>query len=135
MESTWLQLAQQAVTSIAGVIITGLGVIVGIYMKKANTSLQRKNLVDMITRYVKWAEQSPTFKKYSGEEKYVAVEDKARQWCMTNNVSLTDDELMIYIESSVKNMKLEEGLSIVKPEKIENPQSDSSGIIEDEAKG
>lgn len=115
MESTWIQILQQLVTTLAGAVFVGLSALAGFYVKRLTDKVQRKSLSEEITRYVKWAEQSPSFKEYTGEERYEAVAKKAMKWSSENGISLTDDELMIYIESSVKDMKLQEGLTFIKP--------------------
>ena len=106
METIWLGVLQQLITTLSGVAFIGLSTIAGIYVKKLTTSLQRKNLEKEISQYVHAAEQSPSFKGYSGEQKYDVVLARAKTWAKDNSVLLTDDELMILIESSVKDMKL-----------------------------
>ena len=107
MEDLWIGVLQQLVTTVSGVAFIGLSTISGIYVKKLITTLQRKNLKIEIDSFVKAAEQSPSFKDYSGEQKYEVVRARAITWGKDNNVTLTDDELMVLIESSVKEMKLE----------------------------
>ena len=106
METIWLGVLQQLITTLSGVAFIGLSTIAGIYVKKLTTSLQRKDLEKEIKQYVQAAEQSPSFAGYDGDQKYNVVLARAKTWAKDNSVTLTDDELMILIESSVKDMNL-----------------------------
>jgi len=126
MESTWIQLLQQLVTTLAGAAFVGLSTLAGFYVKRLTEKVQRKTLMEEISRYVKWAEQSPSFIKYTGKQKYMAVAEKAKLWGKQNDISLTDDELMILIESSVKDMKLGESILLMKSEELEEEKEELS---------
>lgn len=119
MDTIWLGVLQQLITTLSGVAFIGLSTIAGIYVKKLTTNLQRKSLKLEIDSFVRAAEQSPSFKEYTGEQKYEVVKARAITWSKDNSVNLTEDELMVLIESSVKDMKLGEPILRVAPPKPE----------------
>jgi len=130
MDTIWIDVLQQLITTISGVAFIGLSTIAGIYVKKLTTSLQRKNLKLEIDSFVKAAEQSPSFKDYTGEQKYEVVKARAITWSKDNDVTLSEDELMVLIESSVKDMRLSEPILKAMPVNNEDVEKE---IIEGEA--
>ena len=137
----WIDILKQLVNTLSGAAFIGLSTLAGFYVKKLTDRVQRKTLIEEIKDYVQWAEQAPSFKEYTGEQKYLAVEKKIKNWGLQNNVSLTDDELMVFIESAVLNMNIESGkaLKIVRPkeedkeeDKEENKEVDKPLVIKEE---
>lgn len=104
MDTFWAGLIQQLITTAAGASFIGLSTILGFYIKRLTDNLKRKSLVTEIDNYVRWADQYPSFKKYSGEEKFNAVFARGIQWSMENGITVSPEEMTILVESTVQKM-------------------------------
>ena len=123
------ELLGQLITTLSGAAFIGLSTLCGFYVKKLINSVQKRDLEGEIRKYVLWAEQAPSFKAYTGEKKYKAVNDKIEKYCGNNNISLTEDEQMIYIESTVAKMNLTTGLKLIKPAELDEQECEQEFIV------
>jgi len=105
VEGIWLDILQNGIMVIAGLVFSALSAIGTLYVGKLIAYLKDKQLLEVVARYVRWAEQAPAFQDFSGEEKFGIVFAKAMQWAEDNGFAVDEDELETMIENFVKEMK------------------------------
>lgn len=105
MQEIWMELAKEGVMALAGLVLTGLGLFGSFYISKLMSRIKEKELLDTVARYVRWAEQAPAFKEWTGGEKFEIVFSKAIQWAHDNRIPINEDELAIMVEEAVQRMK------------------------------
>ena len=108
MTSILVQVLQSAITTLAGAAFIGLAGIIGIYFNKLTGHIKRKELISTIENYVLWAEQKPSFKTKTNEEKYMLVFEKGMSAAIDIGISVSEGEMDIMVESAVKKMKQRE---------------------------
>lgn len=142
MDMIWLEVLKEAVTVIAGVIFAGVSTMGAFFIKRETDKIKRKTLEEDIAKYVRWAEQSPSFEEFTGKEKFQMVFSKATAKALEIGIPINESEIAILVESQVKTMKESEGEAIRKlvraavekelseklPEDIEN--IDKEDIVE-----
>lgn len=87
-------------------IITGVTSFIGIklktlYEEKINTETKKKIIADT----VKYVEQITKDISITSENKKQKAKEKALEWLKEKNIKISDTELDILIESSVKNLE------------------------------
>lgn len=105
MEPIYLELLEQAVMVIAGLIFSALGALGSYYISKLVNHLREQEKLEIVSRYVRWAEQAPAFKDFPGEQKFEMVFSMAMQWLEDHGIPVDEDELAVMIENAVKLMK------------------------------
>lgn len=105
MQDVWLDLAQQGVMVLAGLMLTAVSLIGSFYIRKLIRHLKQEELLGTVRRYVKWAEQAPFMGDFPGEEKFEVVFGNIMAWAKRNGIPVDEDELGIMIEAAVKEMK------------------------------
>ena len=133
MENIWIGVLQQLVTTLSGVAFIGLSTLGGFYVKRLTDNLQRRSLEREVEKFVKTAEQAPVFANFSGEEKYEAVKARLERSARDHNIKLTEDEMMILIESAVKDMHLAQPLTIVRSKDSEEDYKEERNYEEGNA--
>ena len=107
MNSFWMEIIQQLITTAAGAAFVGLSTILGFYVKRAADSLKRQSLKSDIESFVRWAEQYPVFKEYDGKQRFEAVFAKGMKSAMENGIAVSEEEMTILVEASVQRMNSE----------------------------
>lgn len=92
-------------SAILGLAVTGVTTMGGFYINKLFSKMKMDSLEKEILRFVRWVEQAPRFKIAEGQEKLYTVLEKARAYASENNIKVSEEELTIMVESSVKVMK------------------------------
>jgi hypothetical protein len=105
MDGIFLDVTQQAVMVVAGLLFSALSAVGTFYMRKLIAYLREKELLQIVSRYVRWAEQAPAFQDFSGEEKFEIVLSKVIMWLDGQGLDINEDELAIMVEEAVKKMK------------------------------
>ena len=128
----WFDVLKETITVISGVILAGVSTLGGFYVKRFTDNMKMKTLKEDIGDTVRWAEQSPSFKGLSGEDKFEIVFNKSKEKAIMNGVSISDSDLAILVESRVKLMKESEDESLRKlvREKILGDSEEPSVKIE-----
>ena len=88
------------ILEIIAAILTGIASFIGIKIKKVyeeyvNTKV-KKDVVDSTVKYIE-----QVYKDIHGEEKLNKAKEKALEWLNEKNISVSDTELEILIESAV----------------------------------
>ncbi len=112
MESILLGATSQIVTIITGAVFTGLGTLCAFYVNRLINRLKRRDLVEEVSRYVRWVEQSPSYENYSNEDKFNIVFSRARMHATQYGIPMDDEKITIIVESAVKQMKEAEGKKV-----------------------
>ena len=105
MSELWLTIAREVIMALLGIGLLALSTIGGFYIKRLMTHLEEKELIDAVRRYVRWVEQSPGFKDWTGEEKFAMVMNTAYQWLEDRGLTVDQDEVAAMIEEAVLLMK------------------------------
>jgi len=104
MEGLWLDVVQQGIMVIAGLLFSALGALGTFYVQKLIGYLKEKQLLEAVSRYVRWAEQAPAYQDWSGGEKFDLVFASVCQWAENNGFAINEEELEVMIENFVKEM-------------------------------
>lgn len=126
----WSSFIGDIVGAIVALLIGAIGTYGGIYIKRMETKLKRKMLLDEVNRYVAWAQEAQSFKLMSSSEKIETVFTKAIEFAEENEIRITDKELNIMVERAVQSLSRLEtiGLSLMK-RNLENKQGDKDGVV------
>ena len=126
----WSSFIGDIVGAIVALLIGVIGTYGGIYIKRMETKLKRKMLLDEVNRYVAWAQEAQSFKLMSSSEKIETVFTKAIEFAEENEIKITDKELNIMVERAVQSLSRLEtiGLSLMK-RNLENKQGDKDGVV------
>lgn len=126
----WASFIGEIAGAIVALLITAIGTYGGIYLKRVETKLKRKMLLDEVNRYVAWAQEAQSFKLMSSSEKIETVFTKAIEFAEENEIKITDKELNIMVERAVESLSRLEtiGLSLMK-RNLENKQGDKDGVV------
>ena len=126
----WSSFIGDIVGAVVALLIGAIGTYGGIYIKKMETKLKRKMLLDEVNRYVAWAQEAQSFKLMSSSEKIETVFTKAIEFAEENEIKITDKELNIMVERAVQSLSRLEtiGLSLMK-RNLENKQGDKDGVV------
>lgn len=100
----WASFIGEIAGAIVALLITAIGTYGGIYLKRVETKLKRKMLLDEVNRYVAWAQEAQSFKLMSSSEKIETVFTKAIEFAEENEIKITDKELNIMVERAVESM-------------------------------
>ena len=100
----WSGFAGDIVGAIVALLIGAIGTYGGIYIKKMETKLKRKMLLDEVNRYVAWAQEAQSFKLMSSSEKIETVFTKAIEFAEENEIKISDKELNIMVERAVQSL-------------------------------
>lgn len=126
----WSSFIGEIVGAIVALLITAIGTYGGIYLKRVETKLKRKMLLDEVNRYIAWAQEAQSFKLMSSPEKIETVFTKAIEFAEENEIKITDKELNIMVERAVQSLSRLEtiGLNLMK-RNIERKQGDKDGVV------
>ncbi len=114
MES-WSSILITVVSALAGLGVTAIGIIGGVYMKRLDRRLKMRELTTEIGRYIQWAENSNTFKMMSSDDQKETLLEQLRIFAQENEITITDTQLIILIENSIKPLvKLEKIMKLRK---------------------
>lgn len=105
MQDVFLGILQDGAMIIAGLAFTALSALGTFYIKKLIGFLQEKEALQIVSRYVRWAEQAPAFQDFSGEQKFELVFSKAMQWLKDKGININEDEVAIMVEEAVQVLK------------------------------
>lgn len=101
MEVSWLTIILSIVSAVASVVLAIIGVVSPIITRKIENSMKRKMLFDEINRYANFVNETKTFKLMSGDEKKQTIFERAQLFAVENEISVTEQELLLYIEQSI----------------------------------
>lgn len=107
MYDFWGGIIQQLVTTAAGAAFVGISTMLGFYIKRATDNLKKQSLKSDIESFVRWAEQYPVFKEYDGKQRFETVFAKGMKSATENGISVSKEEMVILVESSVQKMNAE----------------------------
>lgn len=102
MDGSWINILITVISALAGILVTAIGVIGGLYVKKLEHRLKMKSLADEINRYVERSENSNIFTMMSKDEKIDVLMEQIKLFAYENNITITDAQLSILIENSMK---------------------------------
>ena len=128
----WASFIGEIVGAVVALLIGSIATYGGIYIKRMETKLKRKMILDEINRYTEWADEAQSFKLMSSNEKMETVFAKAMEFAMENDIRIEERELMLMVERSVQSAgRLETiGLSLMK-RNLERKQGEKeNGVIE-----
>ena len=105
MNSTFSELLTQIVTIVAGLLFTGVSTLGAFYIKRFSDNMKRKTLLDEINRYVGWADEVPSFKLMTTEEKRETVLEQINGFAMENGISVPPSEIALMVERAIESRK------------------------------
>jgi DNA polymerase I-like protein with 3'-5' exonuclease and polymerase domains len=105
MSPILLEVAQDAIMVAAGLVFTLLGAVGTYYINKLVTALKQKEALEIVGRYVRWAEQAPAYQDLEGGQKFELVFGKVVAWLEANGISVNSEELAVMIESAVQQLR------------------------------
>ena len=105
MSPIFLEVAEQGIMVLAGLAFTALGAIGTYYINKLVGHLRDEEALEMVGRYVRWAEQAPAYQDFDGAEKFELVFTKAVMWMRENGLKVNEEELAVMIEAAVQQLK------------------------------
>lgn len=126
----WASFVGEIAGAIVALLITAIGTYGGIYLKRVETKLKRKMLLDEVNRYVAWAQEAQSFKLMSSSEKIETVFTKAIEFAEENEIKITDKELNIMVERAVESLSRLEtiGLRLMRKH-LSEKQGDKNGVV------
>lgn len=126
----WASFIGEIAGAIVALLITAIGTYGGIYLKRVETKLKRKMLLDEVNRYVAWAQEAQSFKLMSSSEKIETVFTKAIEFAEENEIKITDKELNIMVERAVESLSRLEtiGLRLMRKH-LSEKQGDKNGVV------
>ena len=105
MSPIFLEVAEQGIMVLAGLAFTALGAIGTYYINKLVGHLRDEEALEMVGRYVRWAEQAPAYQDFDGAEKFELVFTKAVMWLTKQGIDVDPEELEAMIEAAVQQLK------------------------------
>lgn len=111
----WSNFIGDVVGAVVALLVTAIGTYGGFYIKRLDTKLRRKTLLDEINRYVEMAKDVKSFSFMSEEDKTEMIYEKASEFASDNEVQISAKELRIMVERALQSIdRLEAiGLSLV----------------------
>lgn len=112
----------EVITVLLGLIITGVSTYGAFRIKLFTDKLKKQTLLNEINRYVEFAEKAKSFQLMTVEEKKETVLEKAQEFAMENDIKVSEKELALMVENSIKSLvRLEMiGLKLMKLKKGED---------------
>lgn len=97
-----LEILSEVILSVAGIVIPAIFTWLG---TKINAFLKEKMKKEIVVEVVNYVEKACS--KLSSAEKYQEALSKASEWLESKNISVSETELNILIESAVNNLSNE----------------------------
>ena len=86
-------------------VITGIISYIGMQIKKAYTNyVNTRTIKEIVEDTVLYVEQVNKNKGITSDEKFNEAKEKASSWLASKNITISDTELEILIESAVKKI-------------------------------
>jgi hypothetical protein len=89
--------------AIISVLVTVIATYGGVYIKKLDTKLKRKTLLDEINRYIEWLNEATSFTLMDNDEKINTVYEKAMEFSYENDIRVSEKELRLMIERAMNS--------------------------------
>lgn len=99
----WASFIGEIVGAVVALIIGAIGVYGGTYLKRMESQLKRKMILDEISKYAEWANGAKSFKLMSSEEKIETVFMKAVEFAEENGIQISDTELLMMVERTIES--------------------------------
>ncbi len=91
--------------SFLATVITGIISYIGMQIKKAYTNyVNTRTIKEIVEDTVLYVEQVNKNKGITSDEKFNEAKEKASSWLASKNITISDTELEILIESAVKKI-------------------------------
>ncbi|HOM77851.1 MAG TPA: phage holin, LLH family [bacterium] len=92
----------QALTTL---LVTAIGVLGGIYIKKIETSIKKINIKNEIEKYVKLINETESTKNLSVEQKKELVKEMAISFADENEIKISNSEVEILIDEAFSSIR------------------------------
>ena len=98
--------------AIVSLIVTAIATYGGFYIKRLDTKLKRKTLLDEINRYVGWVKETDSFKLMNDTEQTTTILEKAKEFAEENEIKISERELKLMVERAVQSLQRLESIGL-----------------------
>ena len=98
--------------AIVSLIVTAIATYGGFYIKRLDTKLKRKTLLDEINRYVGWVKETDSFKLMNDTEQTTTILEKAMEFAEENEIKISEKELKLMVERAVQSLQRLESIGL-----------------------
>lgn len=88
------------------------------FFNRMKNEIKRKALVNAVNRYIDYIENVKSFQLMSAEAKKMTVAEKAQQFAVENDITISESELSLIIEKSIQSLRSLENVGLRMMKKI-----------------